>query len=118
MAIGGGMGCVGFTLWAGRRNPSWLLIGLFVVWVSLPFAALAWASVASRKWPQRVQATLCALAFLMAACSLLIYGHDALTPAVKTRAFVFLVVPPASTTIAALLLLLSWRSGPVSRGPI
>jgi hypothetical protein len=110
MSIVGGVGSVGLTVWAGRRNPSWLLIALFMLWVALPFVGVAWAAVTSRRWPKRMQATLCAVSFIVAACSLLIYGHDALTTAIRTRAFVFLVVPPASAAVGGLLLLLSWNS--------
>ena len=43
LAAAGAAEAAGFTLYAGRHNPSRLLMTLFLIWVLSPFVALAWA---------------------------------------------------------------------------
>ena len=90
----------GITLYAGRRNPSRLLIGLFVIWVLLPFVAMLWADIASRGWPVGLRATFYGVMLLITAGSVGIYGNAVLNPPEK-GAFVFLTVPLASWVLIA-----------------
>ena len=90
----------GITLYAGRRNPSRLLIGLFVIWVLLPFVAMLWADIASRGWPVGLRATFYGVMLLITAGSVGIYGIAVLNPPEK-GAFVFLTVPLASWVLIA-----------------
>lgn len=97
----GAAGSVALTLYTGRRNPSLLLMALFVIWVLAPFVALAWANAHSR---------LHALSVLVAAASLAIYGTIALGPPTAKPAFWFLVVPAAAWLAIATGLIASRRS--------
>lgn len=93
---------VGLTLRAGQRSPRFLLV-LFVGWVLSPFVALVCADVLSRRWAVLTRATLHAVALLVTLGSLAVYGHDALRPPRTQAAFVFVVVPPASWLLIALV---------------
>jgi hypothetical protein len=94
--LAGAVGSVAFMLRAGHRNPSWLLLALFVVWVLAPFAALAWAAVASTRWPVLTRTALYCLMLVISLGSVAIYGEVALGPPRPQAAFAFVVVPPAS----------------------
>ena len=78
-------GALASTLYTGRHNRSWLLIGLFAIWVLSPFLAMAF-------YLMRRSA---AIALFVAAGSLAVYGY-----AVMGRrahgAFLYLIVPAAS----------------------
>jgi hypothetical protein len=90
-------------LHAGRRNNSPILLALFAVWVLSPFIALVLANVVSKHWSVLTQATLCSITVALALGSLAIYGNVALgAPRAKT-AFVFVVVPPASWLLLAIV---------------
>ncbi len=94
--VAGAAGSVGLMLWVGHRNPSRLLLALFVIWDVAPFIALAWANTASKRWSVLTQATLYSVTLLISVASLAIYGNVAFGPPRPTPAFMFLVVPPAS----------------------
>jgi hypothetical protein len=78
----GALGSAALTLYAGRRNPSTLLILIFVAWVSAPFAGL-WLT---RRRPLMVAVPL--------AC-LLVYGSMAFNVVHAKLGFVFLMFPLA-----------------------
>jgi hypothetical protein len=73
-----------FTLYAGRRNPSVLLMSLFAFWVLGPFAGMLWIR-ASR-----------VLDLTIAIVSTALYGYIALGPPRQRTASTFLIVPLAS----------------------
>lgn len=98
----GAVGSVGFTLWAGQRNPSRLLIVLFVIWVLSPFVALVFASLISKDWSVLTRATLHSVVLILSLVSLVIYGQVVLGPPRAKTAFVFVVVPPLSWLLMAL----------------
>src|SRR4051812_8040950 len=49
-AAAGGAGSLGLMFYAGRHNPSVLLMLLFVGWVGAPFAVLVWANLVSSRY--------------------------------------------------------------------
>jgi hypothetical protein len=97
----GAVGSIAFVLYAGRHNPSRLLILLFAIWVLSPFVLLAWANVVSARWPALTRAALQSVTLLIALGSLAAYGNIALGPPRAQGAFVFVVVPPASWLVIA-----------------
>src|SRR4051812_45797364 len=92
-AIVGALGSASFSLYAGRRNSSWLLLGLFVIWVISPFAALLWASIVSFRWSTFAVRLIYGLMLILAAVSLAVFGSVALGPPRSRTAFLFLVLP-------------------------
>ena len=100
----GGVGSVFLTLYTGRRNPSALLMAAFAIWVLLPFVALAAADAMSTNWSALTRTVLYALMFVTAIDSLGTYGYVAFGPPRPQPAFWFLVVPPASVLLIAILL--------------
>jgi hypothetical protein len=93
-----------FTLYAGRRNSSVLLIALFIVWVASPFGGLAWMERATPRpgfpW----------FALLISAASPVLYGYIALGPPRKHTAFTFLILPLASWLLIAVTAALGKRA--------
>ena len=98
----GAVGSVACTLFAGRRNPSGILVTLFVLWVLAPFVGLAWAGFVSTRWPVLTRNTLYSVMLLLTLACLAIYGNAALHPPATRGAFIFLVLPPASCLFAAI----------------
>jgi hypothetical protein len=99
----GAVGSVGLTLWAGRHNSSRILLVLFALWVLSPFMALVLANAVSKRWSVLTRATLHSVMLLLALGSLAIYGDVALGPPRAKTAFFFVVVPPASWLIIAIV---------------
>ena len=112
----GDVGSVGLMLRAGHRNPSRLLLALFALWVLFPFMALGLASVASKRWSVLTRAALHSAMLVLTLGSLAIYGVVALgSPKAKTAA-VFVVVPPASCLLIAMVVpIAAILSGRLSR---
>jgi hypothetical protein len=92
----GALGSVAFTLLAGHRNPSRLLIFLFVIWVLSPFVALVFATFISKSWSVLARGTLYSMMLFLSLAFLAVYGRAALGPPRAKTAFVFVVVPPLS----------------------
>jgi hypothetical protein len=89
---------VSFTLYAGRRNPSVLLMSLFAVWVLAPFAGMLWMQ------------TFRVLDLIIAAVSTALYGYIALGPPRQRTASTFLIVPLASWLLIAAVAVIQRRS--------
>jgi hypothetical protein len=100
--LAGAVGSLGLMLLAGRRAPP-LLIVLFAIWVLSPFIALALANVVSKRWSVLTRATLYSVMLVVTVASLAVYGADALTPRKAQAAFVYVVVPPASWLLSAIV---------------
>ncbi len=98
----GAVGSVGLMLWAGRHNPSRLLLVLFALWVLSPFIALALVNVVSKRWSVVSRAMLHSVTLVLTLVSLAMYGDVHLRPP-EPNAFVFIVVPPASWLIIAIV---------------
>ena len=101
--LAGAVGSAGLTLYAGRHDDSRILVLLFALWVLSPFVALMFANVVSKRWPVLTRATLYSLMLVLTVGSLAIYGHVALGPPRAKPAFVFVVVPPVSWLLIAVV---------------
>ncbi len=97
-------GSVAITMYAGRQNPSRLLVAAFVVWVVSPFVALSVAHGAARRWTMSLRTVLYAVMLVVALASLALYGARLMWPPRAQAAFVFVVLPPASWAFAAIVL--------------
>ena len=100
-ALVGAAGSVGFLLRAGQRT-SRLLLVIMLLWVLAPFAALALADLASKRWTSIIRATLSSVMLVVTLGSLAIYVDDALRRRRAQAAFVFVVVPLASWVLMAI----------------
>ena len=94
VVVGAG-GSIGLMLWVGHRNPSRVLLGLFVIWDLAPFMALAWANMTSQRWSVLTRPTLYCVTLVITLGSLALYGDVVLRPRPQP-AFMFLIVPVAS----------------------
>ncbi len=72
--VAGASGSVGLMLWVGHRNPSRVLLGLFVIWDLSPFIALLLADMVSKRWSVITRATLHIVMLVLALSSLALYG--------------------------------------------
>jgi hypothetical protein len=112
--VAGAVGSVGLMLRAGRSTPRFVLV-LFVFWVLSPFVALAWTNVVSQRWSVLTRATLYCVTLVVTLGSLALYSGLVKRPTGTANAFVFVVVPPASWLLVAIVLPLAalisrWRS--------
>jgi hypothetical protein len=98
----GAIGSVVLMLYAGRHNPSHLLIFLFVIWVLSPFLLLAFANIISQRWSGLTRGTLYGVTLVLTLSFLAIYAHRALGPPRPQAAFIFIVVPPLSWLLIAI----------------
>ena len=90
----GAVGSVGLTLYAGRQNPSNLLMVAFAVWVLSPFVLIILVDSASTRWPFLARPVLNGATLAVTAISLVAYTARVLRPPKAQAAFVFVVVPP------------------------
>jgi hypothetical protein len=100
----GAAGSLGLMLHAGRRNNSRILMVLFAIWVLSPFAALILAHVASKRWSFHARASLYSLMLILTLASLVVYGYVALGPPRAKTAVVFVVLPPISWLLTAVVI--------------
>ncbi len=99
----GAVGSLGLMLWAGRRNDSRILLVLFALWVLSPFMALVLANAVSKRWSVVSRAALHSVMLVLTLVTLAIYGDVVLGPPRAKPAFVFIVVPPASWLLIAIV---------------
>ena len=93
--VAGAGGSVGLMLWVGHRNPSRLLLALFLIWDLSPFVALLVADIVSKRWSIITRTTLHIVMLIIALSSLALYGDVVWRPRPQP-AFLFLVVPLGS----------------------
>jgi hypothetical protein len=79
-----------------RGRTQHLLSAIFVIWILLPYAALAWANVVSKRWTAPVRISLYCMTLLIVLGSLAFYGRLISPPAGSPHAFVFVMGPLAS----------------------
>jgi len=117
-ALAGAVGSVGLMFHAGRRKDSpRLLLALFALWVLSPFVALVLAHVISKRWSVLTRATLYSLMLILTLGSLSIYGDVALGPLNAKTVPVFVIVPPASWLLIAMVIsIAALLSGALRRG--
>jgi hypothetical protein len=107
----GALGSVGLTLYAGRQNPSSLLMVVFAIWVLSPFVLIILADSASTRWPFLSRPVLNVATLAVTAISLVAYAARVLRPPKAQAAFVFVVVPPVCWfLIAGALAGAAWSS--------
>jgi hypothetical protein len=99
LAAAGAFGSVAAVLWVGRRNPSLILMAMFVIWVALPFWGLVYARLAH--W----------VALVVVAGSLAIYGYVALGPPRAQVAKWFLLTPAVSWAVILAVIAFRYFSG-------
>jgi biotin transporter BioY len=108
----GAMGSTGLMIWVGHRNPSRLLLALFVIWDLSPFIGLVLADMFSRRWSVITRATLYGVMLILTLGSLALYADVVLRPRPQP-AFRFLVVPLGSwllmTIVVPIAALISGR---------
>ena len=90
--VAGAVGSVGLMFWVGHRNPSRVLLALFLIWDLSPFVALWLADIVSKRWSVITRATLHIVTLVISLSSLALYGDVVWRPRPQP-AFRFLVVP-------------------------
>jgi hypothetical protein len=90
-----------FMYQVGHRNPSFVLMLLFTVWVLSPFVALLVSAMLSAGWTGPSRAALYGVMLAVSVLSPLAYGMVALGLPRPRPAFAFLVVPLASWCLGA-----------------
>ena len=95
-----------------QRTPPFLIV-LFIVWLLSPFAVLAWAHLASRRWSDATRTALNGVTIVIALASLAIYSNlIAITPHGAPKAAPFVVVAPTSWLVIAIVVpLAAWAGG-------
>jgi hypothetical protein len=93
--VAGALGSVGLMFWVGHRNPSRVLLALFLIWDLSPFIGLVLADIVSRRSSVLTRTTLYAVMLVLTLGSLALYGDVVWRPRPQP-AFLFLVVPLGS----------------------
>jgi hypothetical protein len=91
----GAVASVGLMICVGHRNPSRLLLALFVIWDLSPFIGLVLADMISKRWSVITRTTLYGVMLILTLGSLALYGDVVLRPRPQP-ALRFLVVPLGS----------------------
>jgi uncharacterized membrane protein YhaH (DUF805 family) len=99
----GAAGSLGLMFRFGNRQPSWILIAMFTIWVSSPFAGLVLADVVAKRWRAVPRAALHCLMLLLPVGSVAMYGGLVAMPPGASPAAVFLVVPFVSWALLAIV---------------
>jgi hypothetical protein len=92
------VGSFGLMLHVGEYRSNLLML-FFAVWDLSPFAALAVAGVASKRWPKITRAALYGVMLCIAGESVMVYGRVVWKKPAQP-AFAFLVVPLLSRRVA------------------
>ena len=100
--LAGAVGSVGLMFRSGQHSPR-LLLALFFFWVLAPFVALVLAHVVSKRWSVLTRATLYSVMLVVTLGSLAIYGYDAWRPRKAQAAFWYVLVPPLSWLLIAVV---------------
>ncbi len=118
--IAGAVGSVALMLHAGRHNNSRVLLMIFALWVLSPFVALVLADLFSRRWSLVARAMVYGAMLVVTLVSLASYGYVSLGPPRAKIAVVFVVVPPTSWVLIAIVVaigaLISRRGSPRAGG--
>ena len=101
--LAGAAGSMVLLFHASQRRPPLLMI-IFVIWVLSPYVALIFANALSGRWSVPARATLYGVMLVVALGSLAVYGDDAVRPRKAQAAFVYVVVPPASWLLMAMVI--------------
>jgi len=101
--MAGAIGSVSMMLRASRHNDSQLFMTLFTIWVLSPFVAFIVVNAVSRRWSMLTRTFLYILMLVVALGSLAIYGGLVPSPPTAKPAFFFVVVPPVSWLLLAIV---------------
>jgi hypothetical protein len=101
VVVAGAMVSLGLMFHAGRKNPSIVLIALFLIWVLSPFVALLLANAVSSRWLFFARVRLYILMLFITFGSVAVYSDILNLPGVKP-AFKFLIIPLLSWIIIAI----------------
>ena len=107
--IVGVIGANALMLYRGRHNAHLDITLLFIVWVTAPYLALAWAIERSRAWPASLQNALDWVAILITVVILAGFAYVAFG-AVPKVTLIVLLPPLAFALVAALYLAALMRS--------
>jgi hypothetical protein len=111
----GAVGSTGLMILVGRRNPSRVLLGLFVIWDLFPFIGLLLVDMVSKRWSVITRATLHIVMLVIALSSLALYGDVVWRPRAQP-AFRFIVVPLGSWLLMMIVVpMAAFISGRLSR---
>jgi tryptophan-rich sensory protein len=94
------LGSLACTLYAGQHNRSVLLVGMFAVWVSAPYAGVLGVLRMGDRIP-RQSATLRTIAIVLSVSALATYTEFSPYPAGHNRAAPFLLVPICMWAVTA-----------------
>jgi len=94
-----------FVLHAGRNNSSFILVGLFVIWVLSPFVALLAANMRFRNRPISSRRVIYILIIVISLLAPLCYS-GVLSPSGAKPAGVFLIIPFISWIAMAITILI------------
>ena len=100
----GAASSVALVVYAGRRNPSRVVIGLFVLWVLAPPVGLWLVEQRSAQWPALTRVALYVVMLVVAVGPPAIYAAVAFGPPRAQAAFAFVIVPPLAGAMSALIL--------------
>src|SRR5258708_6871606 len=101
--LAGAAGSLGLLFHASQRRPPLLMI-IFVIWVLSPFLALVFLDRISQHRSALTRATLYAVMLAVALGSVAVYAEDALRPRKAQAAFVYVMVPPVSWLLGAIVI--------------
>ncbi len=96
----GAAGSVILMIIDGKSAPRLVLV-LFIGWVATPWAMLAWAHVAAKRWTPLTRTTLYWVTLALVPISLAIYARIIPQPAGTPHAFMFVAAAPASWLLIA-----------------
>jgi hypothetical protein len=103
----GAVASVGLMLYAGRRNNSVVLSGLFTIWVLSPFVILILVNAFSGRWSVLTRKALYTVMLIVTVVTMALYGYVVLRPPKSTGAFMFVIVPPLSCLFSITTILVS-----------
>ena len=105
----GAIGSLCFMFYAGRRNSSVILLGLFAAWVLSPFIGLIIANRISNSRTISARTILYRTMIVLSVASLIAYS-GVLIPQGTRTAFIFLVAPFVSWVIIITVILVVRKS--------
>ena len=105
----GAIGSLALMARMGWRQPSALVIVLFVIWDAAPFVLLGLAVRAARGWNMRVRAAVYAVSIAVSIASFGAYLVDTIGPPHPQAAFMYVIVPPIAVIAAGIVLLTTWK---------
>ena len=95
------LGSLALMLYGFRRNPSVILLALFVIWVSSPFVAMLLTTVLAKRWTTFPHAILYVVMLIVSLGSLALYATHVVRPITTPFGAPFILIPPASLLFAA-----------------